>query len=861
MKLTYLIIILAFITCVIVSGCGGGENTAVPSVNGSVTPSSGSGGTFSITVHIPGPENMEVKVIPWQRKTLRVTVKPETGLTAITPVTVDISGPGYYTATVPKVPVGLNEATIEVLDANDRLLAMRKQGFQMDHGGDVKPADPVIMGVSLDPSGGLHCDPNYIEIKKGESLYVENQDTGAGYTVTIGSENHSVSAATASASPVTAATFPAQAFGTFSANAGVYDISAGGPVLGRVKVYDYNASFVPEMVLITAGTFQMGDPDGGVGDSGERPRHEVTLTRNFYMSKYEIRNKEYICYDPAHTGIWSDPNYPVENVSWYNAVTYCNWLSAQKSLPLCYTDSDNDGNLDTVDITKDGYRMPTEAEWEYACRAGETTFHDYYWGDDGTSPPNIGTYCWYGSNSGSHPNVVGTKLANNFGLFDMNGNLWEWVNDWYGSYNITAQTDPNGPGSGSIRVIRGGGWFNIPVGCRSAGRGSTNIPSSCGSGIGFRPVRTDLTDYSVYGYNISSFSPGSGDEGDTVTIYGTFHSNPSNNIVTFNGVYTPTLPGSNDNQLQVTVPAGVTTGKISVRTPGGTATSTVDFVVTDSLDGFVPLAGGTFTMGTYDATPTHSVTLNPFYIKQHEITYNDYCAFLNEQTSIGYGWISVDGGDAYIGLSGDISNPSGITVKSGYETCPVVYVSWYGAVAYCNWLSGKNGLTPCYDPNMTYDSGYNEDPNIWRQKNGYRLPTEAEWEYACRGGVGAEYYWGATYPPAPPLSSIGPYAWFWENSSEGIGMHLYHPVGQKTANNYGLYDMSGNVSEWCSDWYEAYSGTAQTNPVGPGTGEFRVFRGGGWSNAAGFCRSAYRNGTGPSSTTPTLGFRPVRSKI
>jgi len=854
MKLIYVIMILA----VIVSGCGGGGSTAVPSVNGSVTPSSGSGGTFSITVHIPGPENMEAKVIPWQRKTLKVTVKPETGLAAITPVTVDISGPGDYTATVPNVPVGLNEATIEVLDANDRLLAMRKQGFQMDHGGDVKPAGKIIMGVSLDPSGGLHCDPNYIEIKKGEILYVENQDTGAGYTVTIGiSDSHDVAAATVSDSPVTAATFPAAAFVNFSANAGVYNISAGASVLGSVKVYDYNVSLVPEMVLITAGTFQMGDPNGGVGNSNERPRHQVTLTRNFYMSKYEIRNKEYICYDPAHTsgGGWSDPNYPVENVSWYNAVTYCNWLSAQQGLPLCYTDSNNDGILDTVDITKDGYRLPTEAEWEYACRAGETTFYNYYW--DNMTPNTIGNYCWYNSNSVGQPHIVGTKLPNNFGLFDMSGNLWEWVNDWYGSYSVDDPNNPVGPGSGSCRVVRGACWGSDASDCRSAYRNNFD-PSGRGSGAGFRPVRTDLTVYPAP--SISGFTPGSGDEGETVTINGNFHSNPSNNIVTFNGVYTPTLPGSNDNQLQVKVPAGVTTGKISVRTPGGTATSTVDFVVTDSLDGFVPLAGGTFTMGGYDATPAHSVTLNPFYIKQYEITYNDYCAFLNEQTSIGYGWISVDGGDAYIGLSGDISNPSGITVKSGYETCPVVYVSWYGAVAYCNWLSGKNGLTPCYDPRMAdSNSGYNEDPNTWRQKNGYRLPTEAEWEYACRGGVGAEYYWGATYPPAPPLSSIGPYAWFWENSSDGIGMHLYHPVGQKTANNYGLYDMSGNVSEWCSDWYEAYSGTAQTNPVGPGTGEYRVFRGGGWSNPAGNCRSAYRGRTGPYAVNVSHGFRPVRS--
>ncbi|MEQ8171430.1 MAG: hypothetical protein ABRQ38_21255, partial [Candidatus Eremiobacterota bacterium] len=131
MKLTYLIVIIAFITCVICIGCGGGGNTAVPSVNGSVTPSSDSGGSFSITVHIPGSENMEAKVIPWQKKTLKVTVKHESPLTVNQSVTVDISSPGTYTATVADVPVGLNEATIEILDVNDMLLAMRKHGFQM----------------------------------------------------------------------------------------------------------------------------------------------------------------------------------------------------------------------------------------------------------------------------------------------------------------------------------------------------------------------------------------------------------------------------------------------------------------------------------------------------------------------------------------------------------------------------------------------------------------------------------------------------------------------------------------------------------------------------------------------------------
>ncbi|MEQ8226164.1 MAG: SUMF1/EgtB/PvdO family nonheme iron enzyme [Candidatus Eremiobacterota bacterium] len=197
--------------------------------------------------------------------------------------------------------------------------------------------------------------------------------------------------------------------------------------------------------------------------------------------KFSRGLKEYKLFSPSHTGSFSDPNYPVETVSWTDAVNYCNWLSDQTGWERCYDGSYN------VDITKKGYRLPTEAEWEYSCRGGEIVFNNYYW--DGMVPNTIGDYCWYNVNSGSHPNVVGTKSPNNFGLFDMSGNVFEWINDWYGSYSDTTQTDPIGNSSGSNRILRGGGWANIANRCRSAYRGYGQT-SEKENYIGFRIVRT-----------------------------------------------------------------------------------------------------------------------------------------------------------------------------------------------------------------------------------------------------------------------------------------------------------------------------------------------------------------------------------
>lgn len=178
---------------------------------------------------------------------------------------------------------------------------------------------------------------------------------------------------------------------------------------------------------------------------------------------------------------------------------------------------------------------------------------------------------------------------------------------------------------------------------------------------------------------------------------------------------------------------------------------------------------------------------------------------------------------------------------------PVVLVTWYGAVAYANWLSEQEGLQKCYG-----EKGDRGNVNI--KANGYRLPTEAEWEYACRAGSTTDYYWGENMNlESYTCLSIDDYCWFNGNSGD-----MYHPVGQKKPNKFGLFDISGNVWEWCSDWYGDYSPGYVKDPVGPVMGSYRVERSCVFSHGARYCRSAYRHFSS-SNCGGVVGFRLVRS--
>ena len=245
-------------------------------------------------------------------------------------------------------------------------------------------------------------------------------------------------------------------------------------------------------VRINGGTFTMGSPSSEEGRFNNEVQHQVTVS-SFYMSRYEVTQKEYQDIMGTNPSSFKGDNLPVEIVSWYEAVEYCNARSRKEGLTPAYTidksqsDPNNSNRYDdlkwlvTWNRNANGYRLPTEAEWEYACRAGTTTAYS----TGASISDNTG---WYEANSGNTTHPVGQKPPNAWGLYDMHGNVWEWCWDWYGDYPSTAQTDPVGASSGSYRVLRGGSWSVSAQVVRSAFR-SYFTPSYRYYGLGFRLVR------------------------------------------------------------------------------------------------------------------------------------------------------------------------------------------------------------------------------------------------------------------------------------------------------------------------------------------------------------------------------------
>jgi len=244
-------------------------------------------------------------------------------------------------------------------------------------------------------------------------------------------------------------------------------------------------------VWIQGGTFTMGSPPNEPDRRDNEIQHQVTVG-SFYMGKYEVTQKEYREIIGTNPSNFKGDNLPVEMVSWYDAIEYCNKRSQKEGLTPAYTinkrqaDPNNKNRRDNVEwaVTwnknANGYRLPTEAEWEYACRAGTTSAYN--------TGANISDDTgWYNANTGS-TRPVGQKPANAWGLYDMHGNVWEWCWDWKGVSTSGARTDPVGPASGSYRVLRGGAWFYPAMFARSAHRGDGN-PNDRGRSFGFRLVR------------------------------------------------------------------------------------------------------------------------------------------------------------------------------------------------------------------------------------------------------------------------------------------------------------------------------------------------------------------------------------
>jgi formylglycine-generating enzyme required for sulfatase activity len=568
------------------------------------------------------------------------------------------------------------------------------------------------------------------------------------------------------------------------------------PVTGNITLYaKWKLSL--EMVWINPGTFQMGSPEN------ELFRDAIVFCNK--LSRSEGLNPAYRI------------NGSTDPAAWGSVPT--NWDSPTKDA------------WDAVQMVagSDGYRLPTEAQWEYACRAGTTTA--YNTGD--TISDDTG---WYISNSDERTHEAGLKTPNAYGLYDMHGNVFEWCWDWYGPYTSGEQTDPTGPVSGSDRVIRGGS-FEMPDSIlRSAVRLFPFYSRDADMGFRLARILPPLTH--TVTFDSGGGSPVTGQtvaEGKKVIR----PPNPQKQGFDFDNWYSnPALT------VLYNFDAPVSTG----------ITLYAKWKLTIEMVWINP---GTFTMGSPETEPErsaiadretqHQVTLTKgFYMGKYPVTQRQYEAVMG-------------------------TNPSGFTTPVSPETStanrPVERVSWYDALVFCNKLSRSEGLNPAYrisgstDPavwgavpsnkNATWDA-----VQIVEGSTGYRLPTEAQWEYVCRAGTTTPFNTGynITTDQANYDGNTTPY----NGNPSGIYRERTSEVGSFAPNAWDLYDMHGNVLEWCWDWYGIYTDKAQTDPTGADSGYYRVGRGGQWNLVGHSLRSAFRLDRNPIIRYDSIGFRLVR---
>ncbi|MBW3539456.1 MAG: formylglycine-generating enzyme family protein [Planctomycetes bacterium] len=497
--------------------------------------------------------------------------------------------------------------------------------------------------------------------------------------------------------------------------------------------------------LIPAGSFSMGSAASeSHAQEQEQPRHTVRLTQPFYMGVYEVTQDEFrrvMDSNPSHFSS-SGPGagkvkaatdrWPVETVSWSEASDFCRRLS----------------DLPEEKAAGRTYRLPTEAEWEYACRAGAGTPWPF-----GSSAANLDRFARYRDNASGRPGSVGEKQPNAWGLYDMLGNVWEWCSDHYDRdyYAESPSEDPQGPQNGTSRVLRGGSWWDSAEFCRSANR-DFYLPTYRDYEVGFRVV------CEAKGATESASASGSDSSQKTV----------------------------------VTNTVGMQLRRIEP---------------------------GEFLMGSSDALPLaqeqerpqHRVRISrPFYIGVYEVTQDQYRRVMRTNPS------------HFVASGSGASKIRGIATGN----FPVETVSWTEAESFCRQLSGL--------------------PREAAAGRTYRLPTEAEWEYACRAGSSGTWHFGDS------AAVLGEYARFRDNADSRTG-----DVGQMKPNSRGLYDMYGNVWEWCSDRYDRgyYGWSPLTDPQGQSNGTSRVLRGGSWWDSAEFCRSANRDFYLPTYRDYEVGFR------
>jgi formylglycine-generating enzyme required for sulfatase activity len=571
------------------------------------------------------------------------------------------------------------------------------------------------------------------------------------------------------------------------------------------------ANYLQGFSLISAGSFQMGD---SLDHTANAPLQVVNVSA-YQMGKTHVTFSEWKTvkawaeshgYGFDNLGAASVSTNPVANINWYDAIKWCNAKSEMEGLtPYYYTDMDlwpahvyRIGQFDATNVTVNwfatGYRLPTEAEWEKAARGGLS----------GKRFPNGDVLSNSDANFGS---VLGEKLpvksypANGFGLYDMAGNAWAWCWDAFGSY-AGSSLDPKGGEYSGSRIIRGGAFDSTAADCRVFNRGQCD-PHSNTASVSFRAARRTVPVGSPTIVTQPSYSPAG---------FSLLASGSGNLTYQWYRDGTPIAGGTS-----ALLPASflVTGGRYNAKVSNsvGSALSgyiiAAEFMATPLASNFSLITAGSFQMGDnldnmYDA-PVHMVSVGSFSIAKTELNYGDWKAVKSWAENHGYQFNNTGSGRG--------------------DNYPVNNINWYDAVKWCNARSEMEGLTPFYylDASFTSSSVYRSGQvdisgsTINRSATGYRLPTEAEWEKAARGGLV-----GKRYPNGDTLANTDAN---FDNHSDGTNPSKSYP-----ANGFGLYDMTGNSWEWVSDWYaDTYDLSTISDPQGPDSRNFKVARGGGWN--------------------------------